>query len=373
MDVRHTHGTDVYVVRACYHDDGSDLVAIGGAHSVEVLLTTPTSCKSIANFHIGTRITALAWSSRATSPSTTDDWSIELAAAGADFGLFLLTKSSTSEEHVFAFGGGLSGHHGKVNDMAFCGGQSEDSCRYVATVSDDKMLMVWDLTPSVNIVSPSSPDLEGPSSSSLRPQPTAFVISFPHPLTSVNSHPTTSKEFLVSDCRGSIFLIDWRTVPDENDDDSWRNSSVIELLEPRALAGSVTGPTAKWSGSVSWRRDSVDIVGATYGSRFAIWDMANLQGGKPNVTGTSFPEGGSQFRWCPTYPEYFAISSSSPAKGAVIHVYNVGYVHAQPTVFNVASRPLYVRSFDFLAARGIPRIAAGVGRDVVIFSIGVDS
>lgn len=36
---------------------------------------------------------------------------------------------------MFSFGGGLSGHHGKVNDMAFCGGQSEDSWRYVATVS----------------------------------------------------------------------------------------------------------------------------------------------------------------------------------------------------------------------------------------------
>ena len=56
-------------------------------------------------------------------------------AAGAHFGLFHLTKSHDAEEDVFAFGGGLSGHHGKVNDMAFCGGQSEDSARYVATVS----------------------------------------------------------------------------------------------------------------------------------------------------------------------------------------------------------------------------------------------
>ncbi len=57
----------------------------------------------------------------------------------------------------------------------------------------------------------------------------------------------------------------------------------------------------------------------------------------------------------------------------MIHVHNVTYTHAQPTVFQIASRPLYVRSFDFLAARGIPRIVAAVGRDVVIFYIGVDS
>ena len=78
-------------------------------------------------------------------------------------------------------------------------------------------------------------------------------------------------------------------------------------------------------------------------------------------------------RWCPTYHDYFAVSTSSPAKGAAIHVHNVTYTHAQPTVFEVAQRPLFVRSFDFVAARGIPRIAAAVGREVVVFYIGVDS
>ena len=178
MDIRYDHGSEIQAVRAnC--DDAPDLIAVGGVHSVQVLLTvshqrvptriprpreyvhvlnssrqTPTSCRVIANFYIGTRITALAWSTRCTSPSNTDEWSIEcvlrpstftsrvvivnpsrLAAAGANFGLYLLTKSHEAEEDVFAFGGGLSGHHGKVNDMAFCGGQSEDSWRYVATVS----------------------------------------------------------------------------------------------------------------------------------------------------------------------------------------------------------------------------------------------
>ena len=38
MDVRHSHGTEVHVVRACYEDDAADLIAVGGAHSVEILL-----------------------------------------------------------------------------------------------------------------------------------------------------------------------------------------------------------------------------------------------------------------------------------------------------------------------------------------------
>lgn len=58
-----------------------------------------------------------------------------IAAAGADFGLYLLTKSSAEEENIFPFGRGLSGHHGKIHEMAYCGGQSEDSSRYLATVS----------------------------------------------------------------------------------------------------------------------------------------------------------------------------------------------------------------------------------------------
>jgi hypothetical protein len=58
-----------------------------------------------------------------------------LVVAGEDFGLHLLTKSHSGAEDIYSFGGGLSGHHGKINDMVFCGGWDEDSARYVATVS----------------------------------------------------------------------------------------------------------------------------------------------------------------------------------------------------------------------------------------------
>jgi hypothetical protein len=57
----------------------------------------------------------------------------------------------------------------------------------------------------------------------------------------------------------------------------------------------------------------------------------------------------------------------------VIHVHNMAFVHAQPNVINIAPRPHSVRDFDFLATRGTPRIAAAVGREVIIFSIAADS
>jgi len=42
-------------------------------------------------------------------------------------------------------------------------------------------------------------------------------------------------------------------------------------------------------------------------------------------------------------------------------------------VFIIASRPLYVRDFDFISEKGIPRIVAAIGREVVVFYIGVES
>lgn len=212
------------------------------------------------------------------------DLSFRLTAASADFGLHLLTKSYRDPEEIFPFGGGLSGHHGRINDMTFCGGRTEDSARYVATVSgelnatlfrlacrmtnilDDKMLMVWDLHPNLDIPSvvgsPSPARDLSPldASTSTRPQPTTYPIPFPRALTSVNSHPSTSKELIVADSHGSIFLIDWRSEPpDASSTESWRHSSVTELVEPRALADATLGTSAHWSGSVSWRRDSADM------------------------------------------------------------------------------------------------------------------
>ncbi|KAJ7285567.1 hypothetical protein C8J57DRAFT_1285199 [Mycena rebaudengoi] len=360
--------SEVHVLQSAKNEDGADLVAIGGEHSVDILIVGEHAVKSVASFHIGSRITALAFSPRTISPSFSDDWLIELTAASADFGLHLLTKLSTSDETVFAFGGGLSGHHGRVNDMTFCGGRGEDSTRYVATVSDDKMLMVWDLYPTQDTASNrsslDSSRMTGSPSPPPRPQPTAYVIAFPHPLTTVNSHPSSSKEFLVSDTRGSIFLTDWRSDPDDADFESWR---LVELVEPYALAAASMGISVQ-GGWAAWRRDNADIVGAVYGSRYSLWDISRLQGGKP-TTGHSFPQGGHRFRWCPTYPEYFAISTQSPVKGATVNIHNTTYT--QPTVISLASRPHFIRDFDWLASR-TPRIAAAVGRKVVIFNVGID-
>ena len=79
-----------------------------------------------------------------------------------------------------------------------------------------------------------------------------------------------------------------------------------------------------------------------------------------------------QCRWSPTHPNIFAVSTNALSKGAVIHVHNTTYINAQPTPFNIAPRPLYVRDFDFLATKNVPFIAAAVGKQLYVFQIGID-
>ncbi|KAA1478812.1 hypothetical protein DENSPDRAFT_845929 [Dentipellis sp. KUC8613] len=347
---------------------------------------TPLVC-----FNVGSRITALAWSPRAVSPSSSGTWLVEcvpfsprlhiltsfrLVAASADFGLHLLTKTPNQPEVVFSFGGGLSGHHGPVNDVSFCGGRAPDNFRYVATVSDDRMLMVWDLQPTLDIpstLSSPSPTLTHQptaSNADIRPQPTAYAMPFLHPLVSIASHPSTSNELVVADSKGSVFLIDWRSEPGRAAIDMWPRGGALELVDPHALAEQ---PSTAMAGSVDWRRDSTDVIGASYGSRFAIWDLSKLRGGKPATIGLSFPQGVQSFRWCPTHTTYFALAPSPRAsKGAHLHIYNAACSDAQPTFLNFGSRSSRIHDFDWLATPGIPRIATAIGRTVIILYIGVD-
>jgi hypothetical protein len=58
--------------------------------------------------------------------------------------------------------------------------------------------------------------------------------------------------------------------------------------------------------------------------------------------------------------------------GAVIHVHDMRYIHAQPSVVNIAPKPHIIRDFDFIASRGAAVIAAAVGRELVVISIKSD-
>ena len=77
MDLEHQHPTPVHAIRACTAPDARDLLAVAGEHTVEVLQVSDTALRRVASFHVGARITALAWSPHTVSPASSDAWAIE--------------------------------------------------------------------------------------------------------------------------------------------------------------------------------------------------------------------------------------------------------------------------------------------------------
>lgn len=130
--------------------------------------------------------------------------------------------------------------------------------------TDDKILLFWDLSPPNDEpgTPPHSPDhtRSRSRSPSRRPQPLAFAVPYAHPLHSVASHPSTSKELVVSDSQGSVFVVDWRVDPAEEDpDERYRGLSVAQLVEPRALADARTGMPTVWGGSAAWQQQDLNM------------------------------------------------------------------------------------------------------------------
>ncbi len=77
MDLEHQHPTPVHAIRACTAPDARDLLAVAGEHTVEVLQVSDTALRRVASFHVGARITAIAWSPHTVSPASSDAWAIE--------------------------------------------------------------------------------------------------------------------------------------------------------------------------------------------------------------------------------------------------------------------------------------------------------
>ncbi|KDQ12324.1 hypothetical protein BOTBODRAFT_34611 [Botryobasidium botryosum FD-172 SS1] len=352
----HAHPTEISAIRACTNEKALDLVAVGGETWVEVLQRDATqpypSFKVLATFLIGSKVTSIAWSPRTASPASAPGaWFLELVVTGADGTLRLLAESATAGAEVYPFGGGLSGHRGRINDICFC-----NSYRYIATAGDDKLCIVWDLDPPGTgnhgkeppPTASRSPSPLSSESDEQRSDPVAYPITFSHPLHTVSSHSANARSIMVSDSRGTVSVINWtELVQDQSTADGWRGHRVVELVDPRALADGLTGLSNTWGGGASWKQDDENVFGATYGSRWVAWNLRQLQGGKPFMSGEGHLEGGHRFRWCPTNPHLFAISTSSPLPGALIKVYHTSFPHA-PRAYRILPRPHRVRDFDWL-------------------------
>ncbi|KAG8880007.1 hypothetical protein FRB98_005379 [Tulasnella sp. 332] len=419
----YTHGSNVHCIRACMNEDGQDLLAVGGESKLEVLqrdaaVSTP-EYKVIASFHIGSPITAIAWSARSKSPSRAASWFLELVVASEDKCLRRLLSSPKQQERIKLFPGGLTGHHGRINDVCFC--TSETYQTHVASVGDDGFL-VWNLYPRMyesekeneenNMRLDSGPedgdtedeevdqalntdygggsrrrrtkvsmfysDLNVPGRSDEaaddnEEQPVRAInypIPFSHPLHSIAAHSSSANQFMVSDTHGTVYIIDW-TKLDQEKPEGWRGHRVVELVDPRALTDH-----SSWGGAASWKPDDINVIGAAYGSHWCIWDTRKLHGGKPIATGMGQEYGGSRFRWSPTNTSLFAISSSSPLAGPSIKVYRTQSLDTMKEL-NVLPRPNRnrVRDFDWLGVAHLEDsirawLAIAIGRKIYFVAAG---
>ena len=119
-------------------------------------------------------------------------------------------------------------------------------------------MIIWDLYASPD-GEPNSDGVfasDGDYSSSRSLRPSALVIPFASPLCSVSSHPSTNKEFLVSDSRGTLYVIDWQREPGQDDGNSFEHPCGLQLVHPRALADAVSNLSRNLAGHASWHVDN---------------------------------------------------------------------------------------------------------------------
>ena len=130
-------------------------------------------------------------------------------------------------------------------------------------------MIVWDLRPKSGAENDAF--LTSSVSSTKSSPPTALVISFAYPLCSISSHESSSKEFIVSDSRGSVFVVDWRKDPLENEEEAVTHQNFIELVHPRSLADSVSNIPSCLSGYASWHENNPNMYVV-----FGIYDIPSI-------------------------------------------------------------------------------------------------
>lgn len=280
----------------------------------------------VANFRLGTRVTQISWGPTVLSEDGANlTLRIDLLVACADQNMRLLTYqaangSQPEKSSVQTFGQSYSGHSGRITSIAWC--PVPGYANVIASAATDKCVLIWNLESSGNAEDkdstiPPAPTLIGPFKS------TPVTISF---------HPTSSSRLMVYDANGTIKLIDW-TKPDR--------PIIICLIEPRTLVNKLHSLTSGGDrlGMADWKVDEPDVFGALNGNRWAVWDMRSTRAGIPLAAGEVCGPGvvADVFRWCPSNPRMFAVSTSSPnaAKPGVfgaIQIYYLSFLQSPRTV-----------------------------------------
>ncbi|KAG0147543.1 hypothetical protein CROQUDRAFT_655926 [Cronartium quercuum f. sp. fusiforme G11] len=309
---------EVYQVKWCPRSP--DLLAVGTSNTLQILRLGPDYTPSVLKvIRPGTRVTHISWGPTFFSEDESNQvLRLELLVACADQSLRLVTYETETADapersSIKTFGQGHSGHAGRITSVAWC--SVPGYANVIASAASDNCCLIWNTDCGPNETATPAPTLVGP----LRFTP--LSISF---------HPTSSSRLMVYDSTGTLKLIDW-TKPSR--------PIVISLHEPRTLIRKLNSPgELERFGMAEWKTDEPDVFGAVKGNRWFAWDLRLTKGGNPIATGEAWGGGvvPDVFRWCPTNPRLFALSTSSPNAstmgGGAIQLYYTSFPQSPRTV-----------------------------------------
>jgi hypothetical protein len=193
-----------------------------------------------------------------------------LGVACADGNMRILRKTPLSPPtgEIRIFGGGTTGHSGRITSLAF---SSARAGMHVASVGEDCNLLVWNLSSkrvkAEEDMDASDADMSMEGSGGDEQAPSAYPIPFTHPLQDVIAHDANARALLVADSRGAVSLVDWAGMETEEDaPDGWRRQRIVELMDPRRVAEGITGVrtsgvprNSSLEGGADWKPDDPNM------------------------------------------------------------------------------------------------------------------
>ncbi|KAI8461460.1 WD40-repeat-containing domain protein, partial [Phakopsora pachyrhizi] len=323
----------------------------GTSNSLQVIsIDKDYSAKVIKTFRLGTRVNQISWGPTTSKndplvdqPRTVTSFEILVACSDQNLRLLGYQRSLEEEEEddddddlnrsragttsIKVFGQGHSGHSGRITSIAWCNVPGYSNI--IASAGSDRCVLIWNIDGPDEDQSTTDDSVKVLNRSS--PAPTLIG-----PLTftpvSLSFHPNSSGRLMIYDSTGTIKLIDW-TKPSR--------PIILSLFEPRTMIEKLHGTRQMDQdriGSADWKSDEVDVFGGLSGNRWAVWDLGSTKAGNPIATGDAWGPGvvADRFRWCPTNPRLFALSSSSPnassAGFGAIQIYYTAFPQSPRTI-----------------------------------------
>ncbi|WFD43500.1 hypothetical protein MPSI1_002162 [Malassezia psittaci] len=246
------------------------------------------SFRQINSYLIGSAISALAFSPGSQYGEQDGVHKIEMViAVGNDIQLV-----SDSDQGVAVTTVGKIPGTRVVLDIAWSSAPGYE--QYLATACSDNSLQLWDLEPA-----------QGGA-------PVYRTLMVKEPVQTVAFHPRLPKLLLVVDASGTGRFIDWFASFAPG---SHKLQTAASFSEAKAVAANFTQGVQSL-GQAAWQAQNPDLVGAVFGSRWSIWNVAadNSMAAQLQVsgkTGTHVQPGHGFFAFATTNSRLFSVANQT--------------------------------------------------------------